>query len=337
MRLICFLALSCAVAAQNSLYFPDNVPSAGTCNVIPFGDTNPSSATWANQKYQNMFTQAQLGTTPFWIQELGFAPCGGGARQFTTLKIVMSLNPATTLNTTFASNLPTPITVLDTTNYVWANTANVWNRIGLQYPFYYDGVNSVVVDIEVTGVGMPVGAAGMHRATLTRLYAVSWVGTPPATGTLGAAAAKIELVLDSPDLGLFGTGCAGSNAQVPALALTGTGQPNTIVGVQLANALPGTPAVFMLGFNNINFRGILPLPFDLSAIGGGSGCRLYVDGSVIDAVVTDGTGAATYQLPIPGDPALLGTRAYTQFLPVDLSASQLGLTASNYGRILIGT
>ena len=334
---VLILCSSTVAAQQNALYFPDNVASAGTCNVIPFGDTNPASATWSNQKYQNLFTPAQLGAVPFVIQELGFAPCGGGARQFSTIKIQMSLTPATTLSTTFAANLPAPLTVLDTTNYVWANTANVWNRIGLQTPFVYDGVNSVVVDLEVTGAGMPGGTNGMHRGTLTRLYATSWVGSPPATGTLGAAAAKIELCLDVADLALFGTGCTGSNNLVPSLTLSGTGQLNSVVNIDLANALPSTAAVALIGFNNSSFRGILPLPFDLSAIGGGVGCRLYVDAPIITSVITDGTGAGSLPLGIPADQALLGARVYAQYLPVDLAASTLGVTASNYGRILIGS
>ena len=64
---VTFLA---AHALAQNWYIPDNLPAAGNCNVIPFGDRvgsvcDPATTSiWSNQKYQTRCTVADLGGMP---------------------------------------------------------------------------------------------------------------------------------------------------------------------------------------------------------------------------------------------------------------------------------
>src|SRR5687768_17010216 len=98
------IMLPALVPAQGTYFIPDNQAAAGTCNVIPFGDSSTSSPTWSNQKYQTLIPAAALGNRPGLICELAFAPYGTGMREFATIKIQMDTTTATSLSTTFAAN-----------------------------------------------------------------------------------------------------------------------------------------------------------------------------------------------------------------------------------------
>jgi hypothetical protein len=329
------LLLAAAAPSQTCFYIPDNQAAVGTCNVIPFGDSNPMSATWANQKYQMLVTAAQLNNMRGKICELGFAPCGSGLRQFATLKIQLSHTTVTTLSTTFASNLPNPVTVLDTTGYFWTNVMNTWNRIGLQRSFDYNGTDNVVIDIELTGVGLPGGTNGMHRGALQRVFATSWTGTPPLTGSTDMAATKVEVCMDAPDLWTYGKGCVGSNSQTPTLTYAGSAQLANVFSVMLSGALPTVPAILATGFNNSVF-GPVQLPWDM-APSGAPGCNLFVSPVIFGSSPTDANGNATLRFGVPLDLSLICGRAYHQWFPLDRAQNPLGLTASDYGRVLVGS
>src|SRR5262245_2196451 len=168
MRILSIAAACLAAAhlfAQNCAYAPDNVANAGTCNVIPFGDA-AGSASWTNQKYQMLVPAASISSAPYWIQELGFAPCASGLRSFSSLTIIMDHYVGGSLTTTFAANLSAnAVKVLDVRDYDWQNVQDAWNPIGLQRPFLLiPQLGDLVIDIEVRGVRMTVtsGSDGMH-------------------------------------------------------------------------------------------------------------------------------------------------------------------------------
>ncbi|MEZ5989898.1 MAG: hypothetical protein R3F30_12385 [Planctomycetota bacterium] len=327
------LALAACLSAQTTLPFPDNLPGSGGCNVIPFGNTASSLSTWGNQKYQTILTAAQIGTIPRVIAEISFPPCGTGTRLFKTIKIQLGYSSSATLSTTFASNLTNPVTVLDATDYAWPQVANQWCRIGLQKDFtYIPTLGNLVIDIEVTGAQLVSGTAGFRSATspaLPRMYKYGWT-TPPTTGTSGTSSGiKWELLIDAADLSVYGIGCQGSNG-VPALAFTGTAQLNTVFSVDLSGAPASKAAILILGANNLK-----PLPVDLGIIGA-KGCWLYVSLDLLFGVPTDASGNASVRFPIPNDRSLVRNRVYFQYAPIDATANNLGLTTSNYGRVLIG-
>lgn len=326
--LVLCLSLGSAATAQSCFYAPDKDPTTGTANVGGFGS--------GNRKYQMLVLASDLGGLPALISEISFASSATGIREHATLRIQMAHFVGATLSLTFAQNLVNPVTVLDVRRHSWHNIADTWNRVGMQRPFFFNGRDNVVIDIEATGgSGM---TSGMHRDSVRHRITVDWTGTGPAplvaaSGSL--AAHKIQLCGGLADTWLFGKGCPGSNLQVPALAYAGTGRIGTAFTARLSGALPSRPAILCMGFSNNLLSGLVPLPLDLGPLSA-PGCALHVDTFLVLGTVTDPAGQGQVQVAIPGDSALINTRVYQQYLPLDPAANPLGLTASNYGRVLLG-
>lgn len=128
---------------------------------------------------------------------------------------------------------------------------------------------------------------------------------------------------------LYGQGCAGTNALVPAMSSTGTvalGSPN--FAFQLAQGAPSTLAVLMGGLSRtLSNQG--PLPFAL-----GGGCAILAAPEALVSSVTSAQGAATVPFPIPNSPSLAGFDLFFQWAVVDAaSGSAYGITVSEGGAL----
>ena len=321
---IACLTGSLAAQSTNCFYVPNNTPSTGSCNVIPFG-TNRSSATWRNQRYQMIIPAAK--TKVGRIVEIAFSPCGSGIRSFDSITIKMNNTKLTDFKTgpnlNFVANLGTnPTTVLDAKNYVWHNTANRWNRIGLQTPFLQIPTRGgVIVDILLKGAHF-TGSNGFRRASnVPRLYAFSWPTNPPTNGSTetGATQAglKLELCYDTHDLSLFGESCGSAKH-----TLTGSAQAGKTVDFNLSGGPTSPPiALFMLGTSNAT-----PYP----VVFPGTKCSLYQNYNVAILGLPTRSGAFTLKVPMPKLP---GLKLYSQWLVFPGGK----IESTNYGRVLIGS
>lgn len=132
----------------------------------------------------------------------------------------------------------------------------------------------------------------------------------------------------------FGAGCVGS-AGTPTLRAASGHLPwaGDTFPVQIANVLPVTSVLVLLGLSNTSWFGI-PLPFDLTA-SGMPGCSALVSGELTFTAASS-AGIATLSLPIPNVTALLSAHFYNQALVLDLAANPLGLTTSNGAEAVIG-
>ncbi len=321
-----FSALLCAApAVAQNWYIPDPNSATGTCNVIPYGST-PASV-FANCKYQTRCTVADLGGVANLITGLAFASCNTGRAHYDALEIVLDhIPPAQPLSTTFASNLTAnAVTVLNATNYTWNVTANVWNEVGLQTSFVYNGVDDLLVQVTTTNGAAP---GGFHRGTRERLQWFAVTGPPPAAGTLDLAASKIEVSMLTAHTSSHGDGCLGSNG-IPRLAFSGSAVVGNTLSFDLTLGVPGGVALFIAGFTNGS-----PFPLDLGFLGA-PGCFAYTDLSVASGVFLDPVGSGNFALPIPL--SAVGFLFYGQFAVLDPPANAFGFTTSNYGRVLTGT
>jgi len=310
-----------APSQGTSIYIPSNTPSTGTCNSIPFSQSSVI--------YQCMATPANLGNpTIANICDLAFAPCSGTTITFKTLKIVMAQTKSSTLSTTFSANLATGVkTVLKASNYSWKVTGNSWNRIGLDTNYLYLSTRGSLV-VQIVGTGM-TGGTSMHRDVGQRIYQRGWSGTtPPATGSSDNGALKWELLLSAADVSTFGVGCVGSNNQTPSLSFTGSGKSGTSLSVNLGNALPN--AIVLLSANVSRLEPAL----DLTGFSA-PGCRMYVQNLITVGGVCDASGRYSVSAKIPTNSPLCQP-VYLQFFPFDKAANGLGLSTSNYGRVLTG-
>ncbi|HEX6812322.1 MAG TPA: hypothetical protein VF384_11910 [Planctomycetota bacterium] len=134
--------------------------------------------------------------------------------------------------------------------------------------------------------------------------------------------------------GPYGAGCAGTIG-VPAWAAQTGSRP--IIGTVLNTTLTNVPfglGLVGLGFSNTLSGGVLPLPFDLTAIGM-TGCNLLADPLVLEVAI--GTApTAPWSLAIPPDVSLIGTVLYGQGFGFDPAANPFGFTASNGARLKLG-
>ena len=321
-------ALLCAApAVAQSWYVPNNDPTTGACNVIPFGDPSPTSPNWSYQKYQTRCTAADLGAAVNLITGLGFAACSAGRSHYDQIEIVIDhIPPSQPHVNTFASNLtPNAVTVLNATNYTWNLTAsNSWHEIGLQNLFVYNGVDDIVVQITTWGGNAP---AGFHRDTRQRLYSVGGSAPHGTTGAFDNAAGKIEVSMLTGKVSLHGDGCVGSNG-TPALNFSGSPVVGNTLSFDLTNGVPNGIALFFAGFSNA-----FPFPFDLTILGM-PGCYAYTDLTVTSALFLDPLGAGSFPLPIPA--SAVGLLFYGQYAVLDPAANAFGFTTSNYGRVHTG-
>jgi hypothetical protein len=142
------------------------------------------------------------------------------------------------------------------------------------------------------------------------------------------AGLKFEVSVAQSDLTTFGVGCNGSSG-VPTLSLTGDGKINGSVGISVANCPATTPLFHVFGLTRL--AGGIDL-----AIAGAPGCYLYQPVDIVVGTVSDSSGGFSWRTPIPNDRGLLCARLYTQVFVTDAPANSWGITASNYGRILVG-
>ena len=326
------IGLSLSELPAQSFHVPSNTPTSGACNLAPFGDV--STKTWGNQVCQLMCSTKVLGGAGMHgrISDIGFAACFGGVRHFDTIEVVLAQTKASSLSTTFSRNLVSNVkTVLKAKNYDWHLWPGIWNRLGIDKDYDYIAMNgNLVVQITVTGARSrgPVRANGsVRRAGGQRVLAYNWTGKPPSTGKIDLSAPKIEVQFRMNDLHQFGFGCSGYNG-VPTLTLYGSAKLGTNLIVGLTKAVPRANLFHIIALSR------LEPPIDL-IVAGAPYCMLYLPPTVVLTAKADSSGAYWVRMAVPMDGKLLSARVYTQFFPFD-SSKKLGLTASNYGRILLG-
>ncbi len=265
-------ALLVTAGSAQTRYIPDNDATMGGCNVIPFGTSAPS-ATWSNQRYQTMATFADLGspTGPIQICNIGFASCrtGDNISHHDTIVIKLGQTNATSLSTTFATNLAANVvTVLKCKDFNWHQKGATWERIGLQrnYTFIPQLGRNLIIDICVTGNRKLLGGTtGFHTGSRERLYKYSWTGTTcPTTGTVsGTAALKWCVDINSWSLTHQGVGCQGLG-----LRLGGSAQLGQAVSIITSGAATGAACFIAIGGATLNPG------FDLGVVGA-KGCIVY--------------------------------------------------------------
>lgn len=133
----------------------------------------------------------------------------------------------------------------------------------------------------------------------------------------------------------YGLGCAGSNG-TPVLGSTDLGPFVGDVFTTTVATLPTDPGVIvagLLGFSDTSW-GAITLPADLSPYDM-PGCTLYNDVGWPMPLPVAG-GIATWDLPIPVMPSLLGLPFFEQALVFDAPANPAGMILSNPLRARIG-
>jgi len=130
-----------------------------------------------------------------------------------------------------------------------------------------------------------------------------------------------------PTMLVYGTGCAGSTARVPALAYSGPPALGGTFDITLTSALPNSGAFLVLGSSRVA-DGSGPLPRALGVLGM-PGCWQYTDIVASLFGLTGNTGGAQWSFALPTNPAFTGVRIPAQCLCLDPLANARGATSSN--------
>jgi hypothetical protein len=203
------LASPFALAQNPTLYVPDNLANAGTCNAIPF---SPSFA--AATTYVGRIPATFLGTGPITIRDFEFAPCAGGT--FSAANIQMGMghvpnpvpNPFTFPTFDAAGNVISLGSFLDYTPF-WNSVIqgpfgftmvqDTWSPMGLATStstgFGWNGTDDIGFYVTYNTA---TGGGSFHRTTAPstepyRLYASGTYQAGTSTGS-GANGLKMGLV-----------------------------------------------------------------------------------------------------------------------------------------------
>ncbi len=132
--------------------------------------------------------------------------------------------------------------------------------------------------------------------------------------------------------------CPGSNALRPALNRANGEVPQlgSAFVMRVNNALPNAVLLTGLGFSNTTaFNGTVPLPLDLTFLGG-PGCVLRADPELQGLGVADGSGLYFWDLQVPLASPFLGLTAYAQVLLVDVANNPGGFSVTNEVKLVVG-
>ena len=111
-------------------------------------------------------------------------------------------------------------------------------------------------------------------------------------------------------------------------SIIGSGKIGTNYTLRLSDALPNANTFISVGFS------LWSAPFDLSLIQA-PGCNMYFNNLLTLNGTCNSIGMSSTNLSIPSsiEPCL---RIYFQYFPLDRAANPLGLTTTNYARLLTG-
>ena len=105
----------------------------------------------------------------------------------------------------------------------------------------------------------------------------------------------------------------------------------TTYDVTLDDALPIAASILVSGLSDSAFQGI-PLPAPLPSA---PGCNLLASADTTNLVITSNAGSASFPVPIPNLPNLVGIEIYHQWVVLD-PVNPLGIAVSDAGKATIG-
>jgi hypothetical protein len=148
------------------------------------GDAMPF---WAiNGKRQYLYRAAELGTGGTISKLACRAVLSGAAETNFNYTVILSHSTASTLGTTYATNLATPTTVFSGVLNIPAVLVGDWLEIPFSTPFGYNGKDNLVVEVSGTGGTASGSACAMDLANAARYTGrrVFSGGSSDAAGTL---------------------------------------------------------------------------------------------------------------------------------------------------------
>ncbi len=332
------LAAVCPATAQ-TVHFPDATSASPPQVAFPFY-TPGAGSTGQTVRLQvlcpDSFLAAQNLTASL-VTRVVFSVAGQAV--YDTFELRAGTTTVASLGTDWAVNLPDQRVQRDLADQLLAGggtasaPASAWVDLDLDYPFYWQPGQGIVVDLTTHVAGPGVVCGTTTAAAVQRAYNFSYLPGDPATNFTGGGIA-VGFVFASTDIVPFGSGCSGPGGVTPSLGSIGQSTIGGAMTVVADDALLGSVGGFLWGLSRRAIAGG-QLPLDL-----GGGCALLVAPDVFVAtpiVAGSGSGGmASCVLSIPNDPLLLGTVVYTQFTQLDAATPAIvPLTFSGGGIVVV--
>jgi len=304
-----------ALATADDVYVPNSTVSGGG-NTIPFGGQRPSSSNPNGEfTYQWWIPAASLGGKSGPITDLAVLPRQTGIHTALKCKIAMSHNTLTRPSSTFAQNLPNPVTVFPEGPWSFSVTKNAWCPFNLNTSgFVYNGRENLTIQIRFFGSKASVQGSVSYvdcwdqsiTGAATRIYKY---GTGTYTATSGSVTTQLGLKI---------------RLTINAATLTGTTptRPGDTVNLGLKSPQDaGLP--YLVGTS----LGTGPIPIDTR--------KLYLTPDDLLVITVNGylpmifkryagflsaTGQGVADIAIPNDPALVGVDLNSAFITLKASA-----------------
>ncbi len=330
--LLCLVLLSGRIAAQTCVHVYTTDPAAGPPNqgfdLFHFSDYRRCHVLVPATVFQNV---------PLLIREVSVGVMAGWQRrQIAELTIRMGYSAVAQLQTTFAANITSPLQdVLVVRDHTWLEGIGpAWVPLGLQTPFYFvPGHGNVLIEIVVREAPLvESGGSNANGEIATSYVATAVVGRDIIVPTIGTAtlAPRLRFCADHAETSLIGQSCAGSAGSTPLLGVTGAPVPGGQPTFWLSDAPAPAIALLAFGFDNRP-----PFPMDLAVIGA-PGCRLYFPGAFLEPVLANNLGIGQHSVLVPTAPSTIGAILLAQYFVLDPPGNALGITSSNYARLLVG-
>lgn len=139
--------------------------------------------------------------------------------------------------------------------------------------------------------------------------------------------------------GNVNTTCLGSNTLRPTITTVST-RELPVLGTTFSRTIGSMQAnatfILMQGYTTLTANGgVTPLPYDLGTLGAPN-CFVNVDPVATTLFVADASGSLTIDSFTSGNIVFRGLPIFEQVLALDMTANALGVTASNYGRQILG-
>ena len=329
------------LTAQNCVYTfgddPAHPLNPNGSELFPQGGNVSAPFNQPIVRYHIRVPEYVFQNVPTLINEMAFGvKLGTRTLHFTDLTIRMGHTTASNGNNQFSQNITSPLTdVLVVHDHTWIQgNGPTWVPLGLQHSFQFiPGRGDLLIEMVASGTTMiannftftsclaaPIGSMGVGGGATLPNAITSSTSTPPA----------LRLCVDRAEFALHGTTCEGTPGSTPLLGVTGRPTLGSATTLWLSDALPNGFAALAYGFNNAP-----PFPTDLTSQGA-PGCRQYFNIAWNEFVLTNPVGIGSHVLQIPNSPAATGLVLYGQYFAFDSVGNALGITASNYARLLLG-
>ena len=317
------LATTLAAQVQTTAYVQEST-LGNQGNAGPLGCS--ATGLFAEARSQILIPARYLpgpGAVLLGLEALGTSGAGTNTTlTYASLRIAVSRTSATTLGSSFASNLPLPEVLLSTSNLTVHWQANAFTPITFATNYVHDGQSNLVIDIQK--VVSPIGDATMktiqnaRRTDLPRMI--------NALGTAGSNAhvANTATVTNNAPLTLALRWAGVGGAFTPTLKLksdpSASFRAQFEIGRPVDATVQGTPGAVFIPFLGTT---LFPTPVLMPGVAGG----LWIsDPLVLGAGILPAGGASTLNLTIPNDPALVNLYLAFQSVVAPLPITQLQLT-----------